>query len=83
MDWQVTRCSISIIEGEEKYELVIYDRWGVKVFESKDKTIDWNGKVMNDGALCLTELTINILNYRFKGLERMSQRSTVIVRIMR
>ncbi len=26
-----------------KYELLIYDRWGNKVFESKDPNIGWNG----------------------------------------
>ncbi len=40
------------IEGETEYDLVIYNRWGTKVFESKDKQFDWNGKNMNDGSEC-------------------------------
>lgn len=40
------------IEGETEYDLVIYNRWGTKVFESKDKQLDWNGKNMNDGSEC-------------------------------
>lgn len=40
------------IEGETEYDLVIFNRWGTKVFESKDKNIDWTGQNMNDGADC-------------------------------
>lgn len=38
------------IEGQELYELVIYSRYGTKVFESEDANIDWNGKLFNKGA---------------------------------
>lgn len=38
--------------GELEYELSIFNRWGEKVFESKDSDVDWNGKVNNDGADC-------------------------------
>ena len=56
-----------IIEGESKYELVIYDRWGVKVFESNNKEIDWNGKLNNTGPQCPDGTYYYILKYRYKG----------------
>ncbi|MFM6982798.1 MAG: gliding motility-associated C-terminal domain-containing protein, partial [Chitinophagaceae bacterium] len=46
-----------LIEGEKDYHLRIFDRWGVKVYESfedSDNTTDinWNGRVNNTGAAC-------------------------------
>jgi gliding motility-associated-like protein len=58
------------IDGEVKYELVIYDRWGVRMFESKDKNIDWNGKVNNTGAVCPDGTYFYILHYRYKGIDK-------------
>lgn len=40
------------IKGETEYDLVIFNRWGTKVFESKNSGLDWNGKNFNDGAEC-------------------------------
>ncbi|HEY1045958.1 MAG TPA: PKD domain-containing protein [Bacteroidia bacterium] len=71
------------IEGEDKYELVIYDRWGVKVFESSDKNNDWNGKVNNTGAECPDGTYYYILKYRYKGLDKDEPVLNGIVRIMR
>lgn len=71
------------IEGEEKYELVIFDRWGVKVFSSTDKNNDWNGKVNNTGAECPDGTYYYILNYRYKGLDKDEPRLNGIVRIIR
>jgi gliding motility-associated-like protein len=39
-----------IYKGFEPYHLVIFNRWGKKVFESNDKTIQWNGKIKNIDA---------------------------------
>ncbi len=72
-----------VIEGEEKYELVIFDRWGVRVFESKDKNDDWNGKVNNKGAECPDGTYYYILKYRYKGLDKDEPVLNGIVRIMR
>lgn len=72
-----------LIEGEEKYELVIYDRWGVKVFESNDKNNDWNGKVNNSGTECPDGTYYYILKYRYKGLDKDEPVLNGIVRIMR
>lgn len=37
------------VDGTEEYHLVIYNRWGRKVFETETATVAWDGKV-NDGA---------------------------------
>lgn len=34
------------------YHIMIYDRWGLNVFESSDKNLHWNGKIQNSGAEC-------------------------------
>jgi len=39
-----------VAEGYSLYHLVIYDRWGLKMFESNNKNILWNGKVNNTGG---------------------------------
>jgi len=39
-----------IAEGYSNYHLIIFNRWGLKVFESFDKDILWNGKVNNTGG---------------------------------
>jgi gliding motility-associated-like protein len=72
-----------LIKGETKYELYIYDRWGVKVFESKDKNIDWNGKVNNTGALCPDGTYYYILKYRFKGNDKDEEPLNGVVKIIR
>ncbi len=54
------------IKGEAYYHLLIYDRWGVLVFESDDKNYDWNGSVMNKGAQCPDGTYYYILDYRYK-----------------
>lgn len=71
------------IKGEDKYELVIYDRWGVKVFESKDKNIDWNGKINNTGAECPDGTYYYILNYRYKGKDKDEPKLNGTVQIIR
>ena len=37
------------ILGAKCFEIIIYNRWGVKVFESQAAQGSWNGKVMNTG----------------------------------
>ena len=72
-----------LIEGEDKYDLVIFDRWGVKVFESADKTNDWNGKVKNTGAECPDGTYYYILKYRYKGIDKDEPILNGIVKIIR
>lgn len=55
------------ISGHVKYDLSIFDKWGVKVFESEDDKVDWNGKVKNTGAPCTEGTYYWVLKYKFKG----------------
>ncbi|MCC6720895.1 MAG: gliding motility-associated C-terminal domain-containing protein [Bacteroidia bacterium] len=47
-------------------ELTIYNRWGLKVFETKDFYECWNGKIFNKGKLCPEGTYFYI--FRYKGL---------------
>ncbi len=39
-----------VAKGYTNYEIVIYNRWGQKVFESNNSTVHWNGRVMQSGV---------------------------------
>ena len=61
-----------LIENESLYDLKIFDRWGVLVYEA-DKDYDntqngnWNGKVMNIGADCASGTYYYIFRYSIKN----------------
>ncbi|MCU0423551.1 MAG: PKD domain-containing protein [Bacteroidia bacterium] len=57
------------IEGWEKYELYIYNRWGTKVFEGfkdgiRNDGINWNGRIMNDGEFCPEGVYFYVFKYK-------------------
>lgn len=54
----------------DKYHLIIYDRWGVKVFESYDQQYDWNGSVDNKGTKCPDGTYYYLLEYRYVGRDK-------------
>jgi gliding motility-associated-like protein len=41
-----------IAEGYTNFHLIIFDRWGLKIFESSNAANQWNGKVNNTGGDC-------------------------------
>ncbi len=41
-----------IADGYFNYHLVIFNRWGMKIFESFDTNYRWNGRVKNTGGEC-------------------------------
>lgn len=58
------------IEGEDKYHLTIYDRWGVVVYEGFEDAEpgdgnNWNGKVKNNGPHCSDGTYYYIFEYSF------------------
>jgi gliding motility-associated-like protein len=55
------------IKGETKYDLVIYNRWGEQVFESKDKNYTWDGTDQRTGAVLPTGTYYFIFRYRHIG----------------
>ncbi len=40
------------VENFKSYHIDIYDRWGLKLFETSDANMHWNGKSNNIGADC-------------------------------
>jgi gliding motility-associated-like protein len=60
-----------IIDGEGlvEFSIVIFNRWGERVFSSDDATIGWNGKVNNTGIECPAGTYYYIVNFRFDGFE--------------
>ncbi|MDI1235187.1 MAG: gliding motility-associated C-terminal domain-containing protein [bacterium] len=50
--------------------LVIYDRWGLKVFETTDKNMHWNGNINNDGKPCNDGTYYYILKYQLMGEDK-------------
>ncbi len=65
------------IEGEDKYDLQIFNRWGNKVFESKDSKKTWNGKDMNDGGECPAGVYYFIFNYQLRAQDPVTVTGTV------
>jgi len=65
------------------YHLLIYDRWGVKVFESDNDKYDWNGRVMNTGYMCPDGTYYYILDYRYKGKDKNEPIINGVVRLIR
>jgi gliding motility-associated-like protein len=41
-----------IVIGYDSYSIEIYDRWGIRVFQSDDTSIHWNGTLQNTGSNC-------------------------------
>jgi gliding motility-associated-like protein len=41
-----------IADGYFNYHLIIFDRWGLKIFESSNAAYQWNGRVNNTGGEC-------------------------------
>lgn len=53
-------------EGLEKFDIIIYNRWGEVVFESKDPNFRWNGQIKNKGAECPEGTYFYLINYQIK-----------------
>ena len=51
-------------EFEEEVHCLIYNRWGNKIYEQKEKNIYWNGTNYNDGVYYYI---INSNQYNYKG----------------
>ncbi len=53
-------------QGLVKFDIIIYNRWGEVVFESKDDKFQWNGKVKNTGAECPEGTYFYLINYQIQ-----------------
>jgi gliding motility-associated-like protein len=65
------------IEGEQKYKVVVYNRWGAKMFESGDAKTMWNGKVLNDGAEAPAGVYYFIFDYQLRSQQDKTRTGTV------
>jgi len=54
-------------EGLDEFDIKIYNRWGVLVFESTDQFFQWNGKIKNTGADCPDGTYMYIMNFKLKN----------------
>lgn len=60
------------IQGQDVFELKIFNRWGERVFYTEDPKIQWDGTVNNKGPECPEGTYFYQLKYRFKGKEKVS-----------
>ena len=51
-----------------KFKLIIYDRWGLKMFETTDYNDCWNGRVKNTGRKCPEGTYFYICEYKGESL---------------
>jgi gliding motility-associated-like protein len=62
---------------DASYSLDIYDRWGVKVFSTRDVNKGWDGTI--DGTKAAEGSYIYQLNYRSKQGEPVDLRGTLLL----
>ena len=62
---------------DASYSLEIFDRWGVKVFSTRDISIGWDGTI--DGTQAAEGSYIYQLNYRSKQGEPVNLRGTLLL----
>lgn len=60
------------IVGENYYHLLIYDRWGVLVFEGNEDDVpngqsNWNGRLFNKGVECPSGTYYYLFEYRMEN----------------
>jgi gliding motility-associated-like protein len=60
------------IEGETKYDLMIFNRWGTKVFMSDKKNNLWNGKDYNTGGECPSGTYFFVFSYKLRGKDEVT-----------
>ncbi|MFM6953214.1 MAG: gliding motility-associated C-terminal domain-containing protein [Bacteroidota bacterium] len=50
-------------QGCSSFDIQIYNRWGEKVFQSKDPAVSWNGRVNNKGPMLPSGTYVYMLRY--------------------
>lgn len=48
----------------DKYEMLIFDRWGNKIYTSRSLSEGWNGAVNNRGEVCQEDVYVYRFNYQ-------------------
>lgn len=65
------------IKGHTEYDLIIFNRWGEKVFESDQFNYRWNGDVFNTLGPCPAGTYFYIFNYRLIGQDPKRKNGTI------
>lgn len=65
------------ISNEEKYQLIVLDRNGAKVFESTDANLTWDGRNKYTGQDCANGRYRYILLYKIRGFNEHVVKGTV------
>lgn len=47
--------------GVKEFEMIIYDRWGLKIYSSEDISKGWDGKTMDGDNLCQMDVYVYII----------------------
>ena len=68
-------------QGVEKWQLVVYNRWGQKVFETDRVDDFWDGRKMNDGSMCAPDVYYYVLTYQLRGEKEDNMSGTVDIKI--
>ncbi len=63
--------------GCTTFDIQIYNRWGVRVFQSKDASVSWNGRVDNKGPLLPSGTYVYSLKYALGSAEVKTLNGTV------
>jgi len=71
------------IEGQDMYELVIYNRYGTKVFESNSSLNDWNGRLFNTGAYAASGTYYYYLRYKNKRTDKEPEELFGVVELLK
>ena len=48
----------------DNFEMLVFDRWGNKIFNTRDINEGWNGKVHNQGEICEEDVYVYRFNYK-------------------
>jgi gliding motility-associated-like protein len=66
-----------ILGNVKSFSFAIYNRWGQKIFETKELGKGWNGEVK--GMQDKTAVFVWTCNYQFENEERKSEKGTVVL----
>ena len=49
---------IPLMLGSSSFEMLVYDRWGIKIFDTTNLLIPWNGCIQNNENICQNEVYV-------------------------
>ncbi|MEI7597597.1 MAG: gliding motility-associated C-terminal domain-containing protein [Bacteroidota bacterium] len=68
-----------IAKNYKSYQLTVYNRWGLIVFESSDNNVLWNGNYMNTGEKCTDGVYYYLLNLTDKKEKKSMHKGFVTI----